>query len=261
MKVRFLQRRLSVSASRMTVRTHVPFWLKFAVGCVAFAAAVVLGIALSRTGLAQTLLGDPHPEIGRLGNENAALREERDRLLESSNTIDSRRAMEGSTIKELGDQIARLETDNARLKEDVAFFEAATADRTSANAKDAGGIAIRRFQVIQDPATHTARYRILLTQDSKANRDFTGDLQLALTLRQGGKAVNIVLPDAAGKGLGMQVARGSTNAPQGPSAVIFRSYKRIEGSLELPADAVLRSVQARILERGAIRAQQTVVLD
>ena len=46
--------------------------------------------------------------------------------------------MERSTIQELGEQIARLEADNTRLKEDVAFFEAATADRPSTAAKDAG---------------------------------------------------------------------------------------------------------------------------
>ena len=242
----------------MTVRSHVPWAVKLTAGCAALAVALVAGMALSRTDFAQSWLGDPHPEIGRLTDDNRALREERDHLLEASNTNDSRRAMEGSTIRELGEQVARLEADNARLKEDVAFFEAATADRSSSVVRDAGGIAMRRFQVVQDKATRSARYRILLTQDSRANRDFAGDLQLTLAVVQAGKAANIVLPDSAGKGLRSQRVDGS---PDRPAAVIFRSYKRIDGSFDIPGDATLKSVQARILERGTVRAQQTVAVE
>ena len=242
----------------MTVRSHVPFVAKLAVGCAALMLALGAGIALSRTEFVLPWLGDPHPGIGRLTDDNRALREERDRLLEASNTIDSRRAMEGSTIRELGEQVARLEADNGRLKEDVAFFEAATADRSPSVAKDAGGIAVRRFQVVQDKATRSARYRILLTQDSRANREFTGNLQMTLTVVQAGKAANIVVPDSAGRGLRSQ---GVTGQPDRPASVVFRSYKRIDGSFDIPADATLKSVQARILEYGAVRAQQTVAVE
>ena len=252
MKVRLLRQRLSVSAPRMTVRSHVPMGTKIVIGVVAIVMAIVLGGWGARSEFAQARLGDPNPELKRLQEENRSLHEERDRLLDASNTVDSNRVMERSTIKELGEQIARLEADNTRLKEDVAFFEAATADRTSSAPKDAnGGIAIRRFQVTQDRAAHTARYRILLTQDSKANRDFTGDLQLTVTTIQAGKAVNIAVPGDTG---------ASAKAATDPYAVVFRSYKRIDGSFVVPADAVVKSVQVRILERGVVRVQQTVTL-
>ena len=260
MKVRLLRQRLSVSAPRMTVRSHVPLGTLIVIGLVALVAAVVFGAWIARSEFAQARLGDPNPELKRLQDENRALHEERDRLLESTNTVDSSRVMERSTIKELGDQIARLESDNTRLKEDVAFFEAATADRTSTAAKDArdasGGIAIRRFQVKQDPIAHTARFRILLTQDSRANRDFTGDLQLTVAVVQGGKAANIVLPGDAAQ----PAISSADGSPGNPYAVTFRSYKRIDGSFGVPVDAVVKSVQARILERGVVRVQQTVML-
>ena len=252
MKARLLRQRLSVSAPKMTVRTHVPLVAKIAIGVVAAVVALGIGGWFARSEIAHTAFGDANPEVQRLAEENRALREERDRLLESSNTVDSSRAMDRSTIKGLGEQIARLEADNTRLKEDVAFFEAATADRTSTAAKDPGGIAIRRFQVTQDRAAHTARYRILLTQDSKANREFTGSLQLALNVVQGGKAVTIAVPGEA-----PQAAGGPDG---GQYAVVFRSYKRLDGSFALPADAVLKSVQARILDHGTVRVQQTVAL-
>lgn len=256
MKVRLLRQRLSVSAPRMTVRSHVPMGAKVAIAVVAFVAAVALGGWIGRSEFAQARLGDPNPELKRLQDENRTLHEERDRLLEATNTVDSSRVMERSTIKELGDQIARLEADNTRLKEDVAFFESATADRTSAAAKDAGGIAIRRFQVTQDKVAHTARFRILLTQDSRANRDFTGDLQLSVAVLQGGRTANIVLP-----GDTTTPEKGTQDPASGnPYVVAFRSYKRIDGSFAVPADALVKSVQARILERGAVRVQQTVAI-
>ncbi|MEO8935232.1 MAG: DUF6776 family protein [Burkholderiaceae bacterium] len=262
MKYRKLRQRLSVSAPRMTVRSHVPPGVTIAVAAIAILLAIAAGVALARTSFARELLGDPSPELGRLVDENHALRGERDRLLEATNTTDSRRAIEHATIKELGDQIARLEGDNARLKEDVAFFEAATADR-SPGGKDAGGVAIRRFQITQDKIAHTARFRILLTQDSRAPADFVGTLQLAVTLQQNGKAVNIVLPENGGAITpqpGIPVDADATPGP-GKFAVKFKTYRRIDGTFAVPTDATLKSVQVRILERGAVRVQQTVAID
>ena len=252
MKGRLLQRTRSVSAARMTVRSHVPVGWKVAIGGVALAVAVAAGVGLARTQPVRSLFGDPDRDASRLVAENEALRAERDHAREIGGEADSRRVMEGSTIKELGEQIVLLEADNARLKEDVAFFEAATADRTAAGAKKGGEagseVAIRRFQVVHDEALHVGRYRILLTQDSRANRDFTGTLQLALSLVQGGRPTTVVLPEDPAR------------APA-PFAVVFKSYKRIDGTFAWPADSVLRSVQARIVERGVVRAQQTVAVD
>ena len=252
MKFRRL-RKPSVSAARMTVRTHVPLRVKIALGLVAAAAAIAAGVVLARMASPPPASTDPLPGIARLVEENRALRLERDHLLEASNTTDSRGLMESSTIRELGSQVAALQAENSRLKEDVAFFEAATADRTPSGAVDAvSGIAIRRFQVTQDRAHHTARYRILLTQDAKAGREFNGVLQLQVTVQQDGHSTTILLPQAAGRNDPLNVSRYD---------VVFKSYKRIDGSFDVPVTAVVRTVQARVLERGAVRVQQTVTVE
>ncbi len=209
-------------------------------------------------------------ELDALRDENRTLGAERNRLLDATASTDSKRVMEGSTLKELSDQIAKLEAENAKLKEDVAFFEAATTER-KAQASASGGIAIRRFQITQDAAAHTARYRLLVTQDSKANRDFSGELQLVVTIAQGGKTANITFPDAPATAASATAApttgarnigAGGVSVDGGPAQfqVSFRSYKRMEGSLRIPAEASLKAVHAKILERGALRAQQTVTL-
>ena len=256
MKFRRLRKPLSVSAARMTVRTHVPLGLKVAFGCVAAAAAIATGVVLARLTAPVSPLVEQQPGVARLVDENRVLRQERDRLLEASNTIDSRGLMERSTIQELGNQVATLQAENTRLKEDVAFFEAATAGRTPSGALDAvSGIAIRRFQVTQDRASHTARYRILLTQDAKAAREFNGVLQLQVTVQQDGRSATFVLPQAPTR----PAAADALNVSR--YDVVFKSYKRIDGSFDVPAEAVLRTVQARILERGAVRVQQTATVE
>ncbi len=242
-----LLRSLSVSAPRMTVRSHVPLGLKICAGLIAFAAAIAIGVVLGRIGTAPAR-GAVDASLGRALAENQALRNERDTLA-ANGVVDARRVMESATIRELGEQVTRLEADNAHLKEDVAFFEAATAGRTPASAIDAtSGIALRRFQITEDKPAHRARYRLLLTQDSRANRDFVGTLALVATVQRAGQNTKLAIPDPA---------VGATDAAT--YSVVFRSYKRIDGDFELPADATLVSVEARILEQGTVRVRQTAV--
>ena len=245
----------------MTIRSHIPWPVRIVVALVVLAAAGAIGVWWASSGFASPQKEKERAELESLREENGALRVERDRLLLGTDTTDSKRAMDRSTLKEMGDQIAKLETENAKLKEDIAFFEAATSDRRD-QASTNSGIAIRRFQVTQDKTAHTARYRLLVTQDSKANRDFSGDLQLVVTITQGGKTANITLPE-------LPIAASARNAGPGGVTVdgdaaqfrlAFRSYKRVEGSLRIPAEASLKAVHAKILERGAVRAQQTVTL-
>lgn len=259
MRYRFLRRR-PASAPKLTIRTHVPWPVRVGVGLAGLAVAAAIG-AWWASGVPPWAQRDQdRAELASLREGNRALRAERDRLIVASNAIDSKSVMERATLKGLSDQIARLETENAKLKEEVAFFEAATTERRIQTS--VGGIAIRRFQVTEDASAHTVRYRLLVTQDSRANRDFVGELQLVVTISQAGKTANIILP-------GSSAAGGARNA--GPLAVsvdgdaaqfrvAFRSYKRIEGSLRIPAGVALKALHAKILERGVVRAQQTVTL-
>lgn len=247
-------RRLSVSAPRMTVRSHVPLGLKVCAALLAFAAAIAIGVVLGAVfnpfGTAPSRRAID-ASLGRALVENQALRDDRDRLV-ASGPVDTQRVMENATIRELGAQVTRLEADNAHLKEDVAFFEAATAGRTPASAIDAAsGIALRRFQITADKPAHRARYRLLLTQDSRAGRDFVGSLALVATVQRAGQTMKVSIPDPA------SAPTGATDAAN--YSVVFRSYKRIDGSFDLPADATLVSVEARILEQGIVRVRQTAV--
>lgn len=251
MKFKLLRRRLSISAPRMTIKTHIPWPLRALAAIVVLGISVALGLWAYDMGKRFTGLGlDLKAEVEQLREQVQALTAERDRLAASSNNGDSRLNLERAMQEQLASQIKSLEMENGKLKDDLAFFE-----NLSGGAAAPAGVSIKRFQVEPDTVPGQMRYRILLVQGGRSNKDFAGNLQLVLTLQQGGKAVMMTLPKPATAGSGPE-----SETDLNPYQISFRFYKRIEGTFSIPADATLKQVQARILEHGAIRAQQMIVM-
>lgn len=91
------------------------------------------------------------------------------------------------------------------------------------------------------------RYRVLVMQGGKGGRDFVGDLQLSLTLAQGGKPVMMQFPDPK-------------TGEAGKLKLSFRYYQRLEGVVTLPEGATVKSLQAKVMDKGQLRAQQSINL-
>ena len=243
LKYKLLRRRLSISAPRMTVRRHVPWTMRAAFVLVLVGAFLLGGKWVYHLGRDFAGFGeDLHGEVTRLEAENAALRAERDRLTQSEGAAQSRLTIERSAQEQLGKQIKSLEIENAKLKDDVSFFE-----NLSANGP-VGGLSIKRMRVERDVVPEQMRYRILVTQGGKIDHDFSGELQLLVTLQEEGKAVIINLPGAA------------SDADAKTFLVNFRLFERLEGTFHVPPGALVKQVEARILEKGTVRAQQTVMV-
>ncbi|MDB5798908.1 MAG: hypothetical protein JWP36_2810 [Paucimonas sp.] len=169
------------------------------------------------------------------------LRRERERLAAAANAAENQLTMERAAQKQLSTQLKSLETENIRLKEDLAFFE-----RLLPVDPKAAGVAIRGITAELLSPTQL-QYRLLVMQGGKVTGSFEGNLRLTVSVIQNGRA---------------QVL----NFPEGKSSDInnfklgFRHYQRLEGSLTLPAGAVARSLQATVLEKGQVRAQQSLNL-
>jgi hypothetical protein len=128
-----------------------------------------------------------------------------------------------------------LELELAKLKEDLAFFESLLPNATSQ------GVAIRRLKVdLTSP--NQIRYRMLIMQGGKGDREFAGNLQLSVNVVQTGKNAVINFPEG-------------NNGGSEKFKLGFKQYQTIEGVLILPEGAVAKAVQARVLENGQLRAQ------
>lgn len=245
MRLKLLRRRWSVAAPRMTVRTARPWWAKAALWFVVLGSAGALAAWTYDLGarFAGFDRSAAQSDAKRLETTVADLRKERDTLLSAVNAASSDLSVERAAQDKLIDQVKALEAENAKLKQDLAFFERILPPSS------AQGISIRSFQVEREDAADGARlrYRVLVSQAAKATRDFVGQVQFVLVAVQDGRTETIEIP-------------ARQEADDRAFALSFRMFQRLEGVLEIPTGVQVRSVQLRVLENGAIRAQQTAAI-
>lgn len=245
MKLKLWLRRLSVSAPQMTVKTARGWPVRMFFAALWLVIGALAGIGLQNYGRA--LMGLPavsNAELDRMREELAALRLDHDRLATSANSAESELSMERAAGRMLTAQIRTLETEVARLKEDLAFFERLL----PAGSQNASGsrVSIRAIAAEVTPDSQL-QYRLLIMQGGKHATDFEGTLRLSVGVIQNGRPTTLNFPsDKPGEINEFKLG--------------FRHYQRLEGTLTLPADVSPRSLQATVLERGQVRAQQTVNL-
>ncbi|MES2538768.1 MAG: DUF6776 family protein [Pseudomonadota bacterium] len=243
MKFKLWLRRQSISAPKMTIRTDFAWPLK-----IAFIAVVLgLGAAMamwaydlgrSFTGFTQ---GPAKSELAPLKQQIEQLTKERDQFSSTVNAAESQLNIVRSAQQQLAAQVKVLETEKAILKEDLAFFESLLPVNARSN-----GIAIRRIEA-EIITPNQFRYRLLVMQGTKSQPEFDGNLQFAVSVVQNGKNAMILFPDAK-------------PVEADKFKLKFRHYQRIEGIVTLPEGVSIKAVQARVLERGQIRAQQAANL-
>jgi hypothetical protein len=143
---------------------------------------------------------------------------------------ESRVQIEKTAQEQLVKQLKAVEIENARLREDLSFFENLAAGR----AEDK--LAVSRFKVESDAVPGEYRYRVLVTQGGK-EREFQGRLQLVVSMRQGGRDVTLMIPDE--------------RSPETAAYRIhFRRFFSTEGMFKVDPSAVVTSVQVRVYEQG-----------
>jgi hypothetical protein len=241
MKLKLWLRQLSVSAPRVAVRTQLPWALRLL--------ALLLVAAIGAGGLYgvyQYASNAAGPDRGTLVAEASDLRAqltrataERERFAAQAVQADNQLKIERATQAEMASQLKALEEDNARLKADLAFFESLLPAPAAAR-----GVIVRSFRLTPDADESSMRYRLLVQQSGRPERDFVGEVTLVFNVVKDGRASTVSLPNAA-----LPAA--------GPAKLAFRHYQRVEGSLPLQAGALVRSVQVTITAGGETRVQQT----
>ncbi len=189
--------------------------------------------------------------VGKIEEERQTLQSELVRLTEANATLSTQNVDLSNEAKiamgakdSLSQQLVGLQTEVTQLREEVSFFQKLTAGTV----KD-GALAVQKLQIQRDPTGDTWHVRALVTQGGTGNGEFKGNLQLAVNVTVDGKRVNINLPD-------------EQKETADSLKLIFKNYQRVEAVFRIPPGGVVKSVQAKIMERGgnSARAQLTVDL-
>lgn len=240
MRFRLFRRRLTVSAPRVAVRSAVAWPLRWAVVAIVFGFCAAIGLWAFEFGKGIAGLDtEAKKELDALRAEVAQLRADRDKSQSVINTAGSLITAEKAAQEHLAGKIRQLEADNRALRDDLGFFEKLI---------PAGGgaetVAIRGLQAEALGAPEISlqmKWQVLVIQPVKNAPEFSGKLEVTFTGTQNGKPWMMSLPG-------------------GSQALKFRQYRRVEGLVDLPPQAVVHSVSAKVLEGSTVRAVQTVKL-
>jgi len=234
MRLKLLRRRLSISAPRMIVRSHLPWPLRWAV--VALMLGFSAALALWAFEFGKNIAGlDRHAvdELQQLRVEVAQLRAEREKAVSVANTAQSLMTTEKTVQERLAQQLKQAEAENMDLKADLGFFERLLPAGT------AEGVMIRGLQAEQK-APGQLRFQLLVMQAGKRAGEFTGRYEVTLSGTLEGKP--------------WVFAR-----PGGAQPVQLKQYLRLEGVIDHPPLAVVKTVSVRVTDLGGmVRATLTV---
>ncbi|MDP1693009.1 MAG: hypothetical protein Q8L49_13855 [Burkholderiaceae bacterium] len=235
MRWKLFRRRMSISAPRMIVRSHLPWPVRWAVLALAFGFSAALALWAFEFG--KDIAGlerGAKEELAQLRTEVQRLRDERERAQSIANTADSLLKTERTTQDKLTQQLRQAEAEVLALKGDLGFFE-----RLLPAAGE--GLAVRALQAeLMQPGQ--LRYQMLLMQSGKAPAEFKGRYELQVAGTLDGKPWTLALP-------------------AGSQPISLRQYARVEGRLDHPEAAVVKTVQVRVMDnKGGVRATQTVKL-
>ena len=180
-------------------------------------------------------------EIQSLRNYVMELDAELTKLRSLAGSGESSLQIERATQKKLSQQVKLLELENSALKLDLAFFEG-----LMPASEQGGGLRIDQLRIEKGGSSDEYRYRMLLINGSaRQMKELKGSLQLLVKVQHQGNDVMIIFP-----------SHPEADSPHFRFEIKY--FLRLEGSFLIPEGAVVKSVEARLLQDGAVRARQSV---
>lgn len=247
LKLKRLRQRFGINAPKLAIRTHVAWYWRalITVTTLSILLALVVWIYDAGRRIAGFQSEESSQEIQLLRAQVTELDDELRKLRSIAGAGESSMQIERATQQKLVQQVRALESENAGLKQDLAFFEGLIPATGSSGEL---GVKINRLRVEPENIAGQYRYRMLLLHNGgRQAKEFTGTLQLLVQVRQAGKDVMMTLPSQA-----------DPNPQQ--FRLDIRHFQRAEGVFTIPPDAVIKSVEARLLQDGVVRARQSVTL-
>ena len=235
--LRRIKRKFSISAPRLAVRPHVPWYVRWAITLpfLLMAGGVVWWAYDTGLALAGFHRGQAERELTKLREQVATLKDENAKLVSQAASYERQAQIEHAANLETAKQLKGLNEENVRIQEDLAFFQ-----NLSLSGTRGGELSIQRFKIEHDTLPGEYRYRLLLVRGGQQRaKEFQGNLQLLVNAQQNGKKTVVVFPQE------------NTAAEDAAYKLNFKYYQRIEHSFQLPPDMSVESIQVRVFEHGA----------
>lgn len=178
------------------------------------------------------------------GDGVAQLREQLNKLTEENNSlrtqsihVESQKQVTQVAQNDLAKDMAVLQEENGKLKEDVEFYKSILEDGSSV-----GVLKLHSFKINKSVRPGEYDFRLLLIQSGRHEKSVQGSLQLLLTGTQDGKVVSIpVDPPTGGRGF----------------KINFKYYQPVEGSFTVPDRASISNIQAKFYSLGSTEPKLT----
>lgn len=240
--LRARRRRYSLASRRVAVRTHVAwYWrglfMSLALGLGIGLAWWVYDVGALRAGSERSAdeqdLEQLRARVMQLETENAQLQS-------AQVKIDRHTQIDAEAQRNLERELKALQSENATLKEELAFMRGMT------SADHSGALNIQRFTVRkEDPGSY--HFQLLLVQAGRKENVFRGRLQLVVTVQGGSGKSMQTFPDKAATDKAFKIS--------------LKSYQSIEGDFQLAPDQVAKRVEARIFSDGATQPKLSKTVD
>lgn len=238
-----MRQRFGIAAPRVAVHSRMPWywrWLGLA-ALLAVSAAGATWIYDAGRRFAGFDQSEVQSELTTTKRDLAAAQAELERLRAIADAADNRLSIERTAREKLAQQIRTLEQDNTKVREDLATFES----MLSSEARSGNTLAIYRFQVEPDVLPGEYRYHLLLvTPRARRDREFSGRLELVVSLTDRGQNAMISFPEP-----------GDAGASE--FRLAFKYFRRVEGIFRVNPKAKVENVQVRVYETGSNQPRAT----
>jgi hypothetical protein len=251
------KRRHKIAAAPAAVRLQTPAHVRWVALAILLVVALILSWGMYDAGRKSGIpdrteppleeKADTGPEMERLSQLNARLQRENDELRIKMAGLDQQLQMDQVARQDIASQVKTLQSENTRLKEELAFFQnLGSAPGKAGQRVSIGGLKLERGKL---PGEY--RYSLLLVQSGPRGKDFHGNLELAVNFQQNGEKMVQSL-----------TTNEVNDDPSKKFDVSFRFYRRVESTFWLAPDAIVDSLQVKVFEKGETQAKlmQTVNL-
>ena len=239
---RRIRSNFGMGASRMSIRVQTAWYWRWLGNLLLMIliAAVVWWVMENSSRITATNQEGARQDSALLGEDNRKMREELEAARGTLVERDRQLQIEKASQTELARTVVQLQEENASLKEDLGFLRRLMSSGTTPE-----GIAVSDLKVEREARPNEFRYRMLLVQGGQRKQDFKGRVQIVARIARGSALSTQTYPESD---------------PGEAGSFEFRFYHRVEGRFAIPGDAVLRSVDVRILAvpGGQVKLSRTI---